>query len=187
MSRWQPDAPGRLVKAAIVLFDERGYEATTVAEIAEAAGLTKRTFFRHFTDKREVLFMGSDELRERWVGGVDAAPATATPMEAIERGLDVVAALFTERYAFARIRARIIAANPELQERELIKLATLAEALAEALRARGVPGASAELAAQTGVTVFHDAFARWLQQDDPAAMRQLMRDSLSDLRAVVTA
>lgn len=187
MSRWKPDAPGRLVKAAIELFDERGYEATTVAEIAEAAGLTKRTFFRYFTDKREVLFMGSEELRDSWVSGVQGAPRQAPALEAVNRGLDAVAELFGDRHEFAGIRSRIIAANVELQERELIKLAMLAETLAGVLRERGVSDQAAELAAQTGVTVFHTAFGRWVQQEDPAAMRALMDEALADLRAVVAA
>ncbi len=187
MSRWQPDAPGRLVKAAITLFDEHGYEATTVAEIAEAAGLTKRTFFRHFADKREVLFVGSGQLEEIWVEGVNQAPPGASAIDAVMLGLDPVAEMFAERHPFARVRARIIAANPELQERELIKLATFADALASALRTRGVTAPAAALAAQTGVTVFHEAFTRWVGQDDPAAMRRLLHEALADLRAVVAA
>src|ERR1700728_844825 len=82
MPRWQPDAEGRLTKAAITLFDEQGYDATTVAEIAEAAALTKRTFFRYFSDKREVLFNGSRELQDRWIGGIEAAPPDAPPSAA---------------------------------------------------------------------------------------------------------
>lgn len=171
----------------MTLFDEQGYEATTVAEIAEAAGLTKRTFFRYFTDKREVLFGGGTELRDCWVAGIEEAPAEAGAMEAVSLGLDRVAELFKDRHAFAQTRARIVVANPELQERELIKLAQLAAALAAALRVRGIVDPAADLAAQTGVTVFHNAFARWVRQDDPAAMRRLLDDSLADLRAVVTA
>jgi AcrR family transcriptional regulator len=186
MSRWKPDAAGRLAKAAITLFDERGYDATTVADIALVAGLTKRTFFRHFADKREVLFSGSAELRDVWVSAVAGAPAGATPVEAVDHGLDAVAELFSHRHAFARMRARVIAANPELQERDLIKLAKLSEALAEALRARGVSRPAATLAAQTGMTVFHDAFDRWVRQDDPRAMRRLMDASLADLRALIS-
>ena len=116
------------MNAAIELFDEQGYEATTVAEIAERAGLTKRTFFRYFSDKREVLFSGSDELQRLWLEGVAAAPADATPLAVVAAGLDPVAEMFTERHDFARIRAGIIEANPELQERELIKLQNLAGA-----------------------------------------------------------
>lgn len=187
MSRWKPDAAGRLAKAAITLFDEQGYEATTVAEIAEAAGLTKRTFFRYFADKREVLFGGGTELRDIWVAGVADAPSDASPIEALASGLDGVAEMFSGRHAFAQTRARIVAANPELQERELIKLAQLADALAVALRARGVADPAADLAAHTGLTVFHNAFARWIRQDDPAAMRPLLDESLADLRVVVAA
>lgn len=185
MSRWKPDAPGRLVKAAISLFDERGYEATTVAEIAEAAELNKRTFFRYFTDKREVLFSGSAELQDLWVTAVRDAPPDAGPLPAVKAGLDAVAELFRERHALARTRARIIAANPELQERELIKLANLADALATALRARGVADPAAELAAHTGVTVFHSAFGRWVRQDEAEALGRLMDESLGELRGVV--
>src|SRR5690348_12522048 len=96
MTRWKPDAPGRLAKAAITLFEEQGYDATTVAEIAERAGLTKRTFFRHFADKREVLFGGSDELAQCWVDAVAAAPANATPLAMVTAGFDAVAELFEE-------------------------------------------------------------------------------------------
>jgi AcrR family transcriptional regulator len=184
MTRWKPDAAGRLMTAAITLFEEQGYDATTVAEIAERAGLTKRTFFRYFADKREVLFSGSQELERRWLDAVAAAPAHATPLAAVTAGFDGVAEMFEERQAFARVRARIVAANPELQERELIKLQTLAAGLAEALRARGVSDNAALLAAQAGVTVFHVAFARWVAQDDPAAFRRLMNESLEELRGV---
>lgn len=187
MSRWKPDAEGRLTKAAITLFEEHGYDETTVAEIAEAAGLTKRTFFRYFSDKREVLFNGSHELQERWVGGIEAAAPDAGAMAAVSAGLDEVAELFTDRHLFARMRSRIIAANPELQERELIKLQSLAGAIKAALVDRGVSVNAAILASQAGVTVFHVAFARWVEQDDPAAFRPLMDESMEELRSVIAA
>lgn len=184
MTRWKPDAAGRLAAAAIELFSEQGYDATTVAEIAERAGLTKRTFFRYFADKREVLFGGSEELVRRWVEAVAAAPADADPLDAVTAGFDGVAEIFEERHAFAGLRARIVESNPELQERELIKLQTLAGSIAEALRARGVPSNAAILASQAGVTVFHVAFARWVAQGDPAALRRLLEESLQELRDV---
>lgn len=184
MARWEPDAEGRLIKAALQLFDEQGYDRTTVAEIAEGAGLTKRSFFRYFTDKREVLFNGSHELQDRWVAAIRASPATAGPMAAAAAGFDPIANLFADRHAFARVRARVIAANPELQERELIKLQRLARAIADALTDRGVNENAAVLAAQTGVTVFHVAFAQWVDQDDPNAMRVLIDQALADLRSV---
>lgn len=173
--------------AAIELFDEQGYEATTVAEIAERAGLTKRTFFRYFADKREVLFSGSQELQRVWLEGISAAPADATPLAVVATGLDPVAEMFIERQDVARIRARIIEANAELQERELIKLQHLAGAIKAALVERGVPANAAILAAQAGVTVFHVAFARWVAQDDPTAFRRLMDESLEELRSVTAA
>ena len=173
--------------AAIELFNEQGYEATTVAEIAERAGLTKRTFFRHFSDKREVLFSGSQELQRRWLEGLAGAPAGASPLAVVMAGLDPVAAMFAEIHAFARIRSQIVEANPELQERELIKLQNLAGAIQGALVARGVPANAAALAAQAGVTVFHVAFAHWVAQDDPAAFRRLMDEALEELRSVTAA
>jgi AcrR family transcriptional regulator len=187
MSRWKPDAEGRLSKAAITLFHEQGYDETTVAGIAQAAGLTKRTFFRYFSDKREVLFNGSHELQERWIGGIEAASPDARPMAAVSAAFDEVAELFADRHPFARMRSRIIAANPELQERELIKLQALAGAIKAALVDRGVVDNAAILASQAGVTVFHVAFARWLEQDDPAALRRLMSESLAELRSVIAA
>ena len=187
MSRWKPDAQGRLMSAAIELFDEQGYEATTVAEIADRAGLTKRTFFRYFSDKREVLFSGSEELQRLWLEGLAAAPAQASPLAAVAAGLDPVAEMFAGRHPFARLRAQIVEANSELQERELIKLQTLAAAIKSALVQRGVSVNAAILAAQAGVTVFHVAFARWVQQDDPSAFRRLMDESLEELRSVTAA
>jgi AcrR family transcriptional regulator len=187
MSRWKPDAVGRLSLAALTLFDEQGYDETTVAQIAEHAGLTKRTFFRYFADKREVLFFGSHELEERWVAGIDAAPADATPMAAVSAGLDEVAELFADRHAFARTRSRIVTTNADLQERELIKLQRLAGVVTSALVARGLPVNAATLAAQSGVTIFHVAFARWVEQDDPSALRRLMDEALADLRSVTSA
>jgi AcrR family transcriptional regulator len=172
------------MRAALELFGERGYDATTVAEIAERAGLTKRTFFRYFADKREVLFSGSATLTERFVAAVDAAPASAPPLDAVAAGLDAAAAMLQEREAFAAVRQRIIAANPELQERERHKLASLADAVAEALRRRNVPDPAARLAAETGVAVFAVAFERWVAPDNDRDLGRLMRESLDELRAV---
>lgn len=184
MSRWKPDAAGRLVVAALTLFAEQGYQATTVSEIAERAGLTQRTFFRYFSDKREVLFGGSGELVRLWTEAVAAAPPEATPLAAVTAGLDPVAEMFMGRHDFARTRAAVIEANPELQERELIKLQTLAGAIGAALVERGVSVSTAMLAAQAGVTVFHVAFADWVRQEDPTAFRRLLDESLAELRSV---
>jgi AcrR family transcriptional regulator len=187
MGRWQPDAALRLQQAALSLYAERGFDATTVAEIAERAGLTKRTFFRYFTDKREVLFMGADELRALVTDATAAAPASATPIEAVAAGLNAAGVMFAQRHDFARQRHAIIAANPELHERELIKLSSMAESIAGALRGRGVPDPAAILAAQTGMTVFHVAFARWVDQPDPNALPRLIEESLDEVRALTAA
>ena len=144
-------------------FAEQGYEATTVAEIAERAGLTKRTFFRHFSDKREVLFSGAQELERVWLEAVSVVSSKASPLAMVTAGLDPVATMFVERHEFARVRSEIIGANPELRERELIKLQNLAASIEVALRDRGVSANVATLAAQAGVTVFHVAFAAWLR------------------------
>src|SRR5438105_15155446 len=130
MARWEPDARGRLERAAMELFLERGYVHTTVAEIAARAGLTERTFFRYFADKREVLFWGAGALRELLVSAVASAPDSASPIDAVAAALEAAGALLQERREFARQRQSVIAANTELQERELIKLASLSAALA---------------------------------------------------------
>ncbi len=165
MGRWEPDAQGRLRKAALELFEERGFEQTTVAEIAARAGLTERTFFRHFADKREVLFRGSEGLTDTLVAAIDEASPSASPLEAVTAALDAAGAVLT--HELARRRRAVILANPELQERELIKLASLAAALAEALRARGIADPVAGLAAETGMAVFRITFERWAT-DAPA-------------------
>src|SRR3954468_12104511 len=138
MGRWEPDAAGRLREAAMALYAEQGFERTTVAEIADRSGVTARTFFRHFADKREVLFAGSEELERRMVDALSAAPPAAGPMDAVAAALLAAAEMFAERREYSRRRQAVIAATPELRERELIKLASLAAAFAEALRQRGV-------------------------------------------------
>src|SRR5262245_39132628 len=126
MGRWGPDARGRLMRAAMELYSERGYEQTTVAEIARRAGLTERTFFRHFADKREVLSGGAEMLKERLVGGIEAAPDGLSPIDMVGAALESAAEVFGERDAVARLRHAVVAASPELQERELIKMAAVA-------------------------------------------------------------
>src|SRR5689334_7940334 len=161
MSRWEPDARGRLEQAALELFLERGFEQTTVTEIAGRAGLTQRTFFRHFADKREVLFAGSAALQELLVSTLASAPDSAAPIDAVAAAIEAAGARLQERRDYSRQRQAVIAANPELQERELIKLASLSAALAGALRQRGVTDPAASLAAEAGIAVFRIAIERW--------------------------
>jgi AcrR family transcriptional regulator len=187
MGRWEPNAQGRLQQAALELFDERGFEQTTVEEIAQRAGLTKRTFFRHFSDKREVLFGGGEELREAFVSAIAGAPGSAAPLDAVAASLEAAGAVLQDRRPFARRRQRVIAANAELQERELVKLASIAAALADALRARGVQEPAASLTAEAGIAVFRIAFERWVAADDGQTLPEVIRASLDALRDVTAA
>jgi AcrR family transcriptional regulator len=166
------------------LFDERGFEATTVADIAERAGLTKRTFFRHFGDKREVLFAGTEELVEKFVAGIAAAPADFSPLDAVATGLDAMADVFAEMDERPRRRQAIIAANPELQERELIKLNGYAVAAAAALRERGVAEPGATLAAEAGMAVLRVAFEEWTSGPEGQDLHALLAHGLTELKSV---
>ena len=166
------------------LFIERGFEQATVTEIAGRAGLTQRTFFRHFADKREVLFWGQGTLRDLLVSAVAGAPDPAAPIDAVAAALEAAGALLQERREYARRRQAVIDANPELRERELIKLAALASAMADALRQRGVSDPAASLTAEAGIAVFKVAFDRWVSEPGQPDLPQLMRESLDDLRAV---
>ncbi|MBL1285343.1 TetR family transcriptional regulator [Streptomyces sp. For3] len=183
MGRWEPNARGRLAEAALELYSERGFEQTTVAEIAKRAGLTERTYFRHYADKREVLFGGS-ELQDLLVEVIAGVPESTAPIDALAVGLEALAEVFDERRPFARKRQAVIAANPELQERELIKLASLSAALADTLRLRGVPEPAASLTAEVGVAVFKVGFERWIAASDDRPMAPVMRELLDGLKAV---
>jgi len=184
MARWQPGADGRLREAALTLFLERGYEHTTVAEIAEQAGVTARTFFRHFPDKREVLFSGVEPLGTGMAEALTAAPADATPVEAVALALDAAAALIGGRRDQSRRRQVVIDANLELQERELVKPATLASALAAALRDRAVPEGEARLVAESAVTVLRVGFDRWVSSSGRQGLAGTLRQVLTQLLAL---
>jgi AcrR family transcriptional regulator len=184
MGRWEPDSRGRLEQAALALFGERGFENTTVAEIAARAGLTERTFFRHFADKREVLFSGASTLQERLVSAVANAPDSVAPIDAVAAALEAAGAMLQERREYSLQRQSVIAANTELQERELIKLASLASALAEALRRRAVKDPAASLTGEAGIAVFKVAFERWINDTNQRDLPQLIRESLDELKAV---
>jgi AcrR family transcriptional regulator len=184
MVRWEPDSRGRLEQAALALFDERGFDSTTVAEIAARAGLTERTFFRYFADKREVLFWGAGRLQELLVSAVANAPASAPPIDAVAVALEAAGALLQERRESARQRQAVIAANAELRERELIKLASLASALADALRRRGVRDPAATLTAEAGIAVFRVAVERWINEPRRRNLSRLIRESLDELKVV---
>jgi AcrR family transcriptional regulator len=186
VARWQPDAQGRLEKAAMELFQERGYARTTVGDIAERAGLTERTFFRYFVDKREVLFSGSRWLEDSVVEAVGKAPADALPLDIVAEAFAAIAAELQAHRDFAYVRARhaIVVEHAEVRERELIKMATLTTAVMHALRARGVPEPEASLAAEAGITVFKIGFERWVTAKKPSDFAAHVRNALIALRAV---
>lgn len=165
MGRWEPDARDRLERAALELFLERGFDGTTVPQIAARAGLTTRTFFRHFVDKREVLFSGEDEIPALAAGLVIRAPADLEPMDVIRWGLPTMTALFQDRADHLRSRRRVIDGNDALREREYRKLASLSDSISSGFRVRGVDDLHAVVAAETAVIVFKVALRRWLDTD----------------------
>jgi AcrR family transcriptional regulator len=168
------------------LYVERGFEQTTVADIADRAGLTARTFFRYFADKREVLFAGSAALQEGLVSALEDAPPSASPMQAIGSALDAAAVTLGQHHEFSRQRQVVITANSELRERELIKMASLAVALADGLRRRGVTDVDSHLAAEAGIAVFRVAFERWVNGPADQSLALVIRESLNQLRALTS-
>ena len=186
MPRWDPDANVRLLQAAMELFTERGYEHVTVAEIAEHAGLTKRSFFRYFADKREVLFAGSAEFQQSVVTGVLGAAETMPPIDAVVTSLAAAGGGLTSWGEPVRLRQQVIATSAELRERELIKLADLTTAIAQALRQHGSDELTASMTAHVGITVFTIAFARWTEPGPDLNFGELMHDSLNRLRQAIS-
>lgn len=188
MVRWEPGARERLQEAALELFASRGFEQTTAAEIAQSVGLTERTFFRHFSDKREVLFDGQHLFLQAFLDGVHAAPPQSSPLEIIASALRSAGSFFPdERRPYSRMRQSVIEQNPALQERELHKLSGLATTVAEALRARGVTEPAASLAAESGATVFGIAFAQWIRDDEERPLADIVAHVLEELRTVTGA
>jgi AcrR family transcriptional regulator len=184
MSRWEPNARGRLEQAAYELFLGRGYDQTTVADIAKRAGLTERTFFRHYADKREVLFGGAGALHDELLRALDGVSPELPPIEAVRIAVETISALMNGRRPLARERRRIIAAHPDLQERDLNKRSSLTGALEAGLRRRGVAESAASLAAEMGIAVFYSGFDRWL--DDPAEREliEIVHERFDELKAV---
>jgi AcrR family transcriptional regulator len=187
MPRWRPDAVERLQAAAFELFDEQGFERTTVAEIAQRAGLTQRTFFNHFADKREVLFGLSSAYQQEIVREIAACVPSVSPLDAVVQALQAAAeSMFEERRAAVTRRHEIIKANPELYERELSKQAALTDAIAAALHARGLDPETALLTAGAGMLVHQAAIQRWTQPAENRPLRELLSDALQSLRTTVS-
>jgi AcrR family transcriptional regulator len=185
MVRWEPNSAGRLRQAAMELFLERGYAEVTVAEIADRAGLTKRSFFNHFADKREVFFAGARDLEASVTGHLAQAPADTDPIEAAVDALTCGGLELAPYIQFAAARRALVASSLELRERDLVKMASLAAAIAGTLRGRQVSARTAAFAARGAVTVFTAAYDDWAD-DNTADFRALMQRALADLRQSVS-
>ncbi|SNY62954.1 DNA-binding transcriptional regulator, AcrR family [Paractinoplanes atraurantiacus] len=186
MARWQPETTQRLVVAAVDLFTEQGYDATTVAQIAERAGVTKSTFFRHFSDKRELLVAGQETLSTLLAEGITDAPPEAGPLDAVAAGLARASSAMgpANRELGPRLKAAV-AASTELQERDALKSVGLAAAMSGALAGRGVPEPVAQVAAELGVLAFKRGYARWSEgdRDDGQGLAPYALTALTELRA----
>ncbi|GAB2460044.1 TetR/AcrR family transcriptional regulator [Jatrophihabitans fulvus] len=188
MARWEPGARERLVAAAVDLFAEQGYDATTVAEIAERAGVTKSTFFRHFPDKRELLVAGQETLSTLLREGITEAPDGATPFEAVRSGLARASAVMgpANREFGPKLRAAV-ASSTELQARDALKSVGLAAAMFDALTGRGVAETPAHLAAELGVLAFKLGYQRWSETDDATELATHTDAALDELRSASAA
>lgn len=181
MSRWEPDARGRLERAALDLFAQRGYDQTTVEQIAAVAGVTKRTFFRHFADKREALFGGSGRFLQLFLDSLEVAPRDATPFQSLSTTLEGVGGRLGAERDVVRRRQAVILANVALQERELAKMAAVADALAGALQERGLPEMMSRVTAEVTAAVFRAAFEHWLATDE-GELIDSVREALDAVR-----
>ena len=174
----------RLRQAALELYRDQGFAGTTAAQIAARAGVTGRTFFRHFADKREVLFE-EEALRATLVAALDGAPDVSDPFEALRLALGSAEPLLQENRPTADLRREVIAATPALQERALAKAAALTDHLAATLRRRGVEDRSASLAAQIAMTACSDAASAW-DADPSQPFTSHLDRAFDDVRRLVS-
>lgn len=184
MPRWEPNPRERLERAALALFAEQGYDETTVEQIAAGAGLARSTFFRHFGDKREILFGGQDGLASRLADSIEHAPSQQTALEAIETGFADIAAVWfaPERRDLAPRRIAVIASHPELRERELLKRGGITNAVAAALQSRGIDEPSATVAAELATLTFSRTVAAWGEPDNTEKFQAIARGVLRRLQ-----
>lgn len=175
----------RLQEAALKLFETRGYEETTAADIAVEAGVTQRTFFRHFPDKREVLFSGEDEFIGALQRAVINAPQNLGPLQALFHAFPSVEPFFVKNRSFTAPRQRIIAGHPALQERAQTKTRAVAAALESAFRQRGVSDRAAGLAAQVGMAAIGHAVGEWFESGS-ADLGAYVEQAFKELRELST-
>jgi AcrR family transcriptional regulator len=186
MPRWEHGSEERLKQAAMELFEEQGFEDTSAVQISERARVTTRTFFRYFSDKQEILFADADRLRAALVQEIRQTPVVE-PLAAVTRTLAGFDWQSLGSRESQRRRDAMIAANPELLERDLIKQEQLADAFSEALHQRGIDPGSAGLAARVGIQVFRTAYRRWLEADDSADLATMTETVMSLLATIVPA
>ncbi len=185
MTRWNPGSRERLQEAALNLFSEQGYENTTVTQIAERVGVNRRTFFRNFADKRDVLFSFAEDMQRFLADAIAEAPGELSPLNAVATAISTLDEWMAPR-PYLRQRQAVIAASPELMERELIKMEALTVAFTEGLRRRGNNNSVSDLAARAGITVFRTVFERWIDVGNERAMSQIVDEVLIEFRAAVT-
>jgi len=173
-----------MMRGALELFVEQGFEQTTALQIAERAGVTERTFFRTFIDKREVLFHASHELQERIIAAVEAAPADHPPLDIVTSAMEEATSLLEENRPYSRQRAGVIAANKSLQERELLKMHNISEAVADVLRERGAPDLQARMAAASAVSFFSIGFELWIAEGETRTLAECIREARTQLDAL---
>ncbi len=175
------------MQSALELFTERGFEQTTALEVAQRAGVTERTFFRYFSDKREVLFEGSGELLSGVVGAITGAPVNMAPIDIVTAAMQEAAERMEPNRPYSIQRAAVVAANASLHERELLKLDALSAAAAHALHGRGVPELAATMAAESGVSVFKVGFDTWVGAGPEVTFAQCIHACLDELKGLTAA
>lgn len=188
MGRWEPDAQGRLLSAALDLFAEHGYEATTTAQIAERAGLTKTTLFRLFSDKREIVFQGQSALVELVRRGVTEAPTGSTAADLMAHGIRLLSSAHTEDHRrTGRILDPVLAESPELNERAVFKRFAITSTLEQALVERGVEKREAGILADLGVRAYYSGYEQWVVSDDPAPLAEYVTAEIAHLESAAAA
>lgn len=187
MARWEPDARGRLLQAAVELFTERGYEATTAAQIAERAGLTKTTLFRHFADKREILFQGQETLVALAADAVERAPEQSAPFDLLRAGVLALCTIHTaERRETGRQLDAILSSSSELSERTAFKRSAITTALHQALAARLNNPRLAGVLADAGIRAYYDGFSAWIASTEDGPLADVVSDEMDAYEAVLT-
>ena len=184
MARWEPNTRGRLIESALDLFEQHGYDNTSVEQIADRAGVTKTTFFRQFVDKRDVLSAGQEEHSVVMAEAIESSSPGASPLDAVEAAVRALADTFpnTRRAFAARVHA-VTSSNDELSERAGLKFAGYVDAVRQALIARGVAESTAAVAAHLGLLAFSTAFDRWTGSDHDASLTELVSDAIRDVHA----